>query len=91
MNLDRLIKIQAGGKPVHMSQIGSLYQVLEHLSLPVNTYHYSETAIVNLLSFAKHTDEYCIICNTRIDKAIYVQSKDDSKYLQFKRDHKFNL
>ena len=57
----------------------------------MNTYHYSETAIANLLSFAKLADEYYIICNTRIDDAIYVQSKDDGKYLQFQRGHKFNL
>ena len=32
-----------------------------------------------------------IICNTRVDDVIYVQSKDDGKYLRFQRDHKFNL
>ena len=37
--------------------------------------------------FAKLADEYYIICNTRTDDAIYVQSKDDSKYLQLQRDH----
>ena len=47
--------------------------------------------IANLLSFVKLADEYYIICNRRIDNAIYVQSKDDSKYLQFQRDHKHNL
>ena len=41
-NLDRPLKIQAGGKPIRMSQIKSLHQVLQPLSLPVNTYHYSE-------------------------------------------------
>ena len=75
------IKIQAGGKPLHIKKIGSLYQALRHLPLPVSAYHYSETAIANLLSFVKIADEYYIICNTRIDNAIYVQSKDDSKYL----------
>ena len=44
-----------------------------------------------MLSFAKLANEYYIICNTRVDNAIYVQSKEDSKYLQFQRDHKFNL
>ena len=43
------------------------------------------------MSFAKITDEYYIICNTRVDDAIYVQSKDDGKYLQFQRDPKHNL
>ena len=83
VDLDRPLKIQADGKPIHMSQIGSLHQVLQHLPLPVNIYHYSETTIVNLLSFAKLADEYCIICNTRIDEVIYVQSKDNGKYLRF--------
>ena len=79
VNLNRPLKIQAGGKPIHMSQIGSLHQALRHLPLPVNTYHYSKTTIVNLLSFAKLANEYYIICNTRIDNAIYVQSKNDGK------------
>ena len=52
---------------------------------------YSENAIANLLSFAKLADNYYIICNTRDDNAIYVQSKDDGKYPRFQRDHKFNL
>ena len=44
-----------------------------------------------MLSFAKIADEYYIICNTRVDDEIYVQSKDNGKYLRFQRDHKFNL
>ena len=57
----------------------------------MSTYHYSENAIANLLSFAKLADNYYIICNTRIDDAVYVQSKDDGKYLRFQRDHNFDL
>ena len=57
----------------------------------MSTYHYNKNAIANLLSFAKLADNYYIICNTRIDDAIYVQSKDDGKYLRFQRDHKFDL
>ena len=57
----------------------------------MSTYHYSKNAIANLLSFAKLADDYYIIYNTRIDNAIYVQSKDDGKYLRFQRDHKFDL
>ena len=75
------IKIQAGGKPSHIEQIGSLHQALRHLPLPISAYHYSETAMANLLSFAKLADEYYIIFNTKIDNAIYVQSKDNGKYL----------
>ena len=87
-NIEVPIKIQAGGKPFHIKQIGSLHQALRHLPLPVSAYHYSETAIANLLSFAKLADEYYIICNTRIDNETYVQSKDDGKYLQLQRDPK---
>ena len=60
-SLDRPLKIQAGGKPIHLSQIGSLHQALRHLPLPVSTYHYSETTISKLLSFAKLVDAYYII------------------------------
>ena len=55
----------------------------------MSTYKYSENT--NLLSFAKLADDYYIICNTRIDNAIYVRSKDDGKYLRFQRDHEFDL
>ena len=75
------IKIQAGGKSFNIKQIGYLHQALRHLPLPVSVYHYSEKAIANLLLFAKLADEYYMTCNTRIDNAIYVQSKDDGKYL----------
>ena len=84
MDLDKSIKIQVGGKPIHLSQIGSLHQALRHLPLPVSTYHYSKNAIANLLSFAKLADNYYIICNTRIDGTIYVQSKDDGKTYVFR-------
>ena len=79
--LNRPLKIQAGGNPIHLSQIRSLYQALQHLSLPVCTYHYIENAMSNLLLFAKLADEYYIICNTRVNDTIYVQSEDDRKYL----------
>ena len=81
-NIDKPLKIQAGGKTFHIKQIGSLHQTLRHLSLPITAYHYSETAIANLLLFAKLADKYYIIYNTRIDNAIYVQSKNNGKYLQ---------
>ena len=80
-NIKVPIKIQAGGKPFHIEQIGLLHQALRHLPLPVSAYHYSETAIANLLLFAKLADEYYIICNTKIDDAIYIKNKDDGKYL----------
>ena len=76
IQLDWIIKIQAGGKPIHLSQTESLHKALRHLPLSINDYHYDENAIIILLLFAKLADEYYIICNTRIDDAIYVQSKD---------------
>ena len=91
IELDRPIKIQAGEKLNHLSQIGSLYKALWHLPLPVSTYHYSENAILDLLSFVKLADDHYIICNTRANNVIYMQSKDNGKYLQFQRDPKFNL
>ena len=90
-NINKPLKIQAGGKSFHIKQIWSLHQALKHLPLPVTAYHYSETAIDNFLSFAKLTDKYYIICNTRIDDTIYVQSKDNGKCIKFQRDHKLNL
>ena len=79
--LDRPLKIQAGGKLIHISQNEFLHQALQHLSFPISTYYHSETAIANLLLFAKLTDEYYIIYNTKVDYAVYVQSKDEGKYL----------
>ena len=74
-----------------ISQIRSLHKALQHLPLPVSAHHYSENDITNLLSFAKFAGEYYIICNTRVDNAVYVQSKEGGKYLQFQRDPNFNL
>ena len=91
IKLIRVIKIQAGEKLIHISQIGSLHKALRHLPLPASAYHYDENTIANLLSFEKLVDEYYIICNTRVNDAIYVQSKDNRKYLRFQKDHKFNL
>ena len=80
IKLDRQIKIQAGDKPIHLLQIRSLHKALRHLPLPVSDCHYSENTIANLLSFAKIADDYYIICNTKVDDDIYVQSKDNEKH-----------
>ena len=82
--------IAAGGKNIRLSQIGSLHTALRHLLLPWDNYHYNDNAIANLLSFARLADDYYILCNTRIDDAIYVQSKEDGKYLCFQRCPRFN-
>ena len=81
LDLDCLMKISTGGKLIKLSQVGSLHTALQHLSLPVDAYHYNKNAIANLLSFARLADDYYILCNTRIDDAVYVQSKEDGKYL----------
>ena len=91
IQLDWIIKIQAGGKPIHLSQIGPFHKALWHLPLLVNDYHYDENTITNLLPLAKLVDEYYIFCNTTIDNVIYVQSKDNGKYIQFQRDFKYSL
>ena len=57
-NIANPLKIQDGGNPFHIKQIGSLHQTLRHLFLPITTYYYNETAIANLLSFARLADEY---------------------------------
>ena len=75
VNLNRPLKIQAGGKLIHLSQTWSQHQALQHLPLPVSTCHYSKNAITNLLAFAKLAGECYIICNTRANDTIYVQSK----------------
>ena len=85
------MNIAAGGKSIKLSQIGSLQTALRHLPLPKDNYHYDDIAIANLLSFARLADDYYIICNTRIDDAIYVQSKEDGKHLCFQRCPRFNL
>ena len=70
VDLDRPMKIAAGGKNINLSQVGSLHTALRHLLLPVNGYHYDDNTIANLLSFARLADDYYILCNTRIDDAI---------------------
>ena len=79
--IDRPLQISAGGKDIHLSEVGLLHTALRHLPLPTKNYYYDETAIANLLSFSRIAEEYYVICNTRIDDAIYVQSKVDGKYL----------
>ena len=85
------IKIAAAGQPLIIKNKSLLHQALQHLPLPNHDLYYEPTAIANLISFAKVADEYYVICNTRIDDAIYVQSKDDGRYLRFQRCKKNNL
>ena len=79
------MNIAAVRKSIKLSQIGSLHTALQHLPLSKDNCHYDDIAIANLLSFARLVDDYYIICNTRIDDAINVQSKEDGKYLRFQR------
>ena len=89
--LQQPLKIQAGGSSINLSQVNTLHPALRHLPSPENGYHYEKNAIVNLLLFACIADEFYIVCNTRVDDAIYVVSKDNGQYLQFKQDLTRNL
>ena len=70
-SIDRPLKIQVGGKTIHMSKIGSLHQALQHLLLSVSIYHYSETAIANLLSFA----------NLQMNITLYITQELTTQYM----------
>ena len=85
IHLDRPIYIDDAGSNIRLSQLGSLHKELHHTSLPNENYHYGENAVANLLTFAKLANDYYIICNTRINDSIYMQSKDDGKYFRFQR------
>ena len=87
-DIDQSLVISAEGKAIKMSQIALLHNALKHLPLPNDKYYYNQYAIANLLSFGKIAEEYHIICNIQVDDAIYVQSKDDGKYLRFAKDKK---
>ena len=71
IQLDQVIKIQGDGKSIHLSQIELFHKVLRHLLLPINKYHHDENTTANILSFVKLVDKYYIVCNTKIDDAIY--------------------
>ena len=83
--LHKPMKISAAGKPLEIKEVSTLYKALKHLPLPKDNIYYEPEAIENLLSFARLADEYYIVCNTQINDAIYVRSKEDGKYLRFKR------
>ena len=91
-NLKKPIEISgAGGKRIELKEYASLHKAFQHLPLPTNKLYYEPGALANLLLFAKLADKYYIVCNTCIDDAIYVQSKEDGKYLHFQRCRKTNL
>ena len=83
--LNETMKIAAAGDPLKLQEVASLHEAFRHLPLPSTELYYEPGAIANLLSFARLADEYHIICNTSVDDAIYVQSKDDGMYLRFER------
>ena len=89
--LNNTVKIAAAGDPINLNEVASLHKAFAHLPLPTKDLYYEPGAIANLLSFARLADEYYIICNTRVDDAIYVQSKEDGKYLRFQRCRRRNL
>ena len=83
--LNETINIAAAGDCIKLNEVASLHKAFAHLPLPTKDLYYKPGAIANLLSFARLADEYYMICNTRVDDAIYVQSRDDGKYLRFQR------
>lgn len=85
------LTISGAGSNIKLHEVGSLHDALKHLPLPRDDLYYEPNAIANLLSFARIADDYYIVYNTRIDNAIYVQSKTDGKYLRFKRCKRKNL
>ena len=85
------LEISGADSTIHLKQYGSLHKAFQHLPLPTKELYYEPDAIANLLSFAKLADEYYIVCNTRVDDAIYVQNKTDGKYLRFQRCRRNNL
>ena len=62
-----------------------------YLPLPKSGYHYDKDALASLLSFACVVDEYWVRMDTRIDNAIYVQSKTGGRSLWFQQCHDQNL
>ena len=89
--LNETINIAAAGDCIKLNEVASLHKAFAHLPLPTKDLYYEPGAIANLLSFARLADEYYMICNTRVDDAIYVQSRDDGKYLRFQRCRQKNL
>lgn len=89
--LKKALNISAAGKPLQLKEVSTLHKALQHLPLPKDDIYYEPQVIANLLSFARLADEYHIICNTQVDDAIYVQSKEDRKYLRFQQCRKNNL
>ena len=88
MEVDTTFKIQMGGEPIHLLQIRSQ----QHLMLPISTYHYNKNTISNVSPVARIVNEFYTMYNiTADDNAIYVWSKEYGEYIQFPRDHKFNL
>ena len=69
----------------------SLHHSLAGLLLSAEGYYYDKKALVNLLSLACIVNKYWVRMDTRIDNAIYVQSKTDGRSISFQRCHDHNL
>ena len=77
VKLNRAIKIQTGGEPIHLLQI----RPQQHLMLPMSNYCYNKITILNMSPVARLANEYYTICNIRDDNAIYVWSKGYEKQI----------
>ena len=49
----------------------------------VNWYCYDKNTMTYLLLLANTADDYYLTCTTRVDNAIYEQSKNDDRFLKF--------
>ena len=61
------------------------------LLLPAEGYYYDKKALANLLSLACIVDEYWVRMDTRINDAIYVQSKSGGRLIRFQQCRDQNL
>ena len=71
VKLDRVLNIRTGAKPIHLSRTRSLHQALQHLPLPISTYHYNKNSISNFSSFTRHVNKYYTIYKTRDNDVLY--------------------
>ena len=83
--LPQAAHVKAGGSDIKLSKSkgGALHHNLASLPLPAEGYYYDEKALTNLLSLACIVNEYWVRMDTRIDDAIYVQSKTGGRSIRF--------
>ena len=81
--LPQAAHVKAAGSDIKLTKGGALHCNLASLPLPEDGYYYDKKALANLLSLACIVDKYWVTMDTRIDDAIYVQSKTDGRTIRF--------